>query len=622
MVPGMMAVSATAQTLATRAPPYLTEERLARLIDPLMAAWIGQHKGAGAVVVVVTRDATIFARGYGLADIEAKRPFTTDTTLVRPGSISKLFTAIAVMQLVDAGKLDLDHDVNDYIDFAIPTPEGGVPVTLRRLMTHRAGFEEHVKGLFSRDAEPESLRNWLVKSLPRRLFPKGDVEAYSNYGFALAGYIVERVSGEPFAAYVQRHMIDPLRMSHSTFQQPLPADLAPMMAKPYRQSDQRPIVPFETIIAPAGALSATAEDMGRFLRTLMNGGELDGVRILPKVRVDEMMTPNASNPAGYLGLAFFGKKIAGHDALGHDGETMAFFSELALFPPEGIGIFVCRDGIGDGRAGGGLPNIPTVIARRFLPEEAADAGSPVGGTAIEGVYHPSRRAESTMVRLRDLILERVVRVDATGNAIFLPAFWPFGSGQKFRPVGPDLYEGPASLRFALVEDGSESWIVTPATRFQRVPLHLDARWIAPALAASVVIMLLTLLAWPIAALWRRWCKRRFSEVQAERRLYRAVRLVLLIDLIAILTATAIFALGTADLTMLSERLDPVMLALYIAAWIGVVGAIPALWAAARFWRNGVGSRWARIHHTLLAASSVMMAWFFVVFRLAGTTLNY
>src|SRR5262252_7639667 len=190
MVPGMMAVSATAQTLATRAPPYLTEERLARLIDPLMAAWIGQHKGAGAVVVVVTRDATIFARGYGLADIEAKRPFTTDTTLVRPGSISKLFTAIAVMQLVDAGKLDLDHDVNDYIDFAIPTPEGGVPVTLRRLMTHRAGFEEHVKGLFTRNREPEPLGRWLARNLPQRLFPKGDVEAYSNYGVALAGYIV------------------------------------------------------------------------------------------------------------------------------------------------------------------------------------------------------------------------------------------------------------------------------------------------------------------------------------------------------------------------------------------------------------------------------------------------
>ena len=199
----------------TRAPLELTADALGSVVDPQMAAWIGKHKGPGAVVVVVTRDATVFAEGYGFADIEAKKPFTADVTLVRPGSISKLFTGIAVMQLVDQGKLDLDRDVNFYIDFAIPTPDGGVPVTLRRLLTHRAGFEEHFKGLFSRD----------------RLFPNGDIEAYSNYGFALAGYIVERVSGEPYASYIQGHILDPLGMSHSTFRQPLPDDLAPLMAR-------------------------------------------------------------------------------------------------------------------------------------------------------------------------------------------------------------------------------------------------------------------------------------------------------------------------------------------------------------------------------------------------------
>ena len=150
---GMLTFGAAAQTPAPGGHLDLTAENLARVIDPLMAAWVDQHKGPGAVVVVVTRDATIFAKGYGLADIEAKRPFTTDATLVRPGSISKLFTGIAVMQLVDAGKLDLDGDVNDYIDFKIPTPDGGVPVTLRRLLTHRAGFRGAYQGIvFARSA--------------------------------------------------------------------------------------------------------------------------------------------------------------------------------------------------------------------------------------------------------------------------------------------------------------------------------------------------------------------------------------------------------------------------------------------------------------------------------------
>src|SRR5262252_10380895 len=262
---GMVAFGAVADTPVPRAPLELTTANLADAVDPLMAEWIDKRKGPGAVVVVVKRDATVFAKGYGFSDVEAKTPFTADATLVRPGSISKLFTGIAVMQLVDAGKLDLDRDVNGYIDFAIPVPDGGVPVTLRRLLTHRAGFEEHVKGLFSNSREPAPLGPWLAKNLPRRLFPQGDVEAYSNYGVALAGYVVERVSGEPFAAYVQQHILDPLGMRHSTFRQPLPDDLAPLMAKAYLASDKPPLTSFETIImAPAGALSATGTDMGRF----------------------------------------------------------------------------------------------------------------------------------------------------------------------------------------------------------------------------------------------------------------------------------------------------------------------------------------------------------------------
>ena len=104
---GATAFPALADTPAPRAPPALTPDAIGSVVDPVMAEWIGKHKGPGAVVVVVTSDATVFAQGYGFADIDAKKPFTADATLVRPGSISKLFTGIAVMQLVDQGRLDL-----------------------------------------------------------------------------------------------------------------------------------------------------------------------------------------------------------------------------------------------------------------------------------------------------------------------------------------------------------------------------------------------------------------------------------------------------------------------------------------------------------------------------------
>jgi CubicO group peptidase (beta-lactamase class C family) len=625
---GMMAFRAVADQPVPQAPLELTPANLASVVDPLMADWTGKHKGPGAVVVVVKRDAEIFAKGYGFSDIEAGKPFTADATLVRPGSISKLFTGIAVMQLVDAGSLDLDRDVNDYIDFTVPVPEGGVPVTLRRLLTHRAGFEEHVKGLFSRNREPEPLGHWLAKNLPQRLFPKGDVEAYSNYGVALAGYIVERVSGEPFVSYVQRHILDPLRMRHSTFRQPVPDDLAPLMAKGYRTSDQPPLAVFETIImAPAGGLSATGTDIGRFIRALMNGGELDGVRILPKVRLDEMMAPSNATPAGHLGLVFFGTKVAGHDAIGHGGATMTFFSDLKFFPEQGVGIFVSRDGIGEIKAVKEIPDPATVIAERFLPKapETADARAATlsSDAGVAGIYHWSRRAESSVVRLSELRSQLVVKIDSVGNARLFAAIWPFGDGETFRRVERNLYEGPASARIAFMDDGgADSYIAAPAVRLQRVPRSLDVRWIAPALAVSAAVVLLTLLAWPVAALWRRWRKRRWSLDSGDRRKYLAVRLVLLVDAVVLVATAVVFIMSLTDLTVLNDALDPLMIVVYALAWLGVFGAIPTLWAAAVFWRNGVGSRWSRIHHSLIAASSVMIAWFFVTFHVAGTTLTY
>jgi CubicO group peptidase (beta-lactamase class C family) len=630
----LMASCATADTPVSQAPLKLTADDIGYVIDPLMAEWIDRHKGPGAVVVVVKRDGPIFARGYGFSDIEAKKPFTADTTLVRPGSISKLFTGIAVMQLVDAGKLDLDRDVNDYIDFAIPTPQGGVPITLRRLLTHRAGFAEHLKGLFSRDREPEPLGRWLAKNLPQRLFPKGDVPAYSNYGVALAGYIVERVSGEPYAAYVQRNILDPLGMRHSTFHQPLPDDLAPLMAKGYRRSDKPPLAFFETIAAaPAGGLSATADDMGRFIRALINGGELDGIRILSKARLDEMMAPANATPAGYLGLVFFGTKVAGHDSIGHGGATMTFFSDLKFFPEQGVGIFVSRDGMGEITGLEDLTKMPdpaTVIAERLLPKasEATVVGTTIlsGDAAVAGTYHSTRRTESSFTRLSSLLSQRVVKIDSAGNVRLFFAIWPFGDSETFKRIEGNIYEGPGSARIAFVHDvGSESYIssniTASSTRGQRVPWSLDLRWIAPVLIASTAAVLLTLLAWPVAALrrWRR--KRQWSEDRRDAHNFVAVRLVLLVDLVVIVAIAVLFAMGS-DLTIFNATLDPLLLGLYGLAWLGVFGAILAVWAAIRFWRHGVGSRWSRIHHSLIAASSVMIAWFFLTFHIAGTTLNY
>src|SRR5215831_14982075 len=175
----------------------LTGTDLEIFLDALVPTQLFRDHIAGAIVVVVKDGKVLLAKGFGYADMETRQPITP-ATLCRPGSISKLFTAIAVMQLVEKGKINLDRDVNDYLDFRIETPSGGAPVTMRRLLTHRAGFEEQIKDLFKTEGRPRPLGAHLAEHLPPRIFPRGDVAAYSNFGVALAGYIVERVSAEPF----------------------------------------------------------------------------------------------------------------------------------------------------------------------------------------------------------------------------------------------------------------------------------------------------------------------------------------------------------------------------------------------------------------------------------------
>ena len=156
-------------------------------------------------------------------------------TLFRPGSVSKLFTWTAVMQLVERGKLDLDADVNTYLDFKIPPGPAGEPLTLRNVMTHTPGFEEAVKELITENPERliplgDAVKRWT----PNRIFKAGTMPAYSNYATALAGYIVERVSGLSFDDYLDQNIFEPLGMAHSTFRQPLPKALEAGMSKGYK----------------------------------------------------------------------------------------------------------------------------------------------------------------------------------------------------------------------------------------------------------------------------------------------------------------------------------------------------------------------------------------------------
>jgi CubicO group peptidase (beta-lactamase class C family) len=255
-------VPAEAKPAAAVPPPVphvLEKADLEAFFDGIVPLQLERSDAAGATVLVRKDGKELLKKGYGFSDISKKKSVDPDSTIFRLASISKLFTWISVMQLVEQGKLDLDADISKYLDFQI-APAFGKPITLRNLMTHTGGFEEEIRDILLTDPKKAPpLREFLIENQPRRMFPPGEVPAYSNYGVGLGGYIVQRASGQMFEDYVAEHIFQPLSMKHSSFRQPLAQELAALPSEGYRSNTEKPAVGFEIFTpAPAGGISSTA----------------------------------------------------------------------------------------------------------------------------------------------------------------------------------------------------------------------------------------------------------------------------------------------------------------------------------------------------------------------------
>ncbi|HEX5576593.1 MAG TPA: serine hydrolase domain-containing protein, partial [Gemmatimonadales bacterium] len=444
-------------------PAQLTRADVSAWLDGLLPYALQAGDIAGAVVVVVKDGEVLFKKGYGYADVKRKSPVDPDLTLFRPGSVSKLFTWTAVMQLVEQGKLDLDKDVNQYLDFKIP-PAFGKPITLRNCMTHTPGFEEVGRNLFSDDTtKVQPNGEWLKAWTPHRVYPPGAVPAYSNYATAMAGYIVERVSGEPFEQYIERHILQPLGMEHATFRQPLPPNLRKDMATGYEVASGDP-KPFEMVVgAPAGSLSASGADMARFMIAHLQNGHFQNATIL-KPETAKMMhtTPLTVLPAvNRMVLGFYETNRNGHRAIAHGGDTFWFHSDLHLFIDDGIGIFISMNSPGKSGAAGPIRTaVFEQFADRYLPApEPAGGIDPKTANAharlVAGTYDNSRHSVSNFFSVSELIgpAKVVVNPDTTISLPFLTGL--DGEPKHWREIQPFVWreKDGKNLAAAKVENG-------------------------------------------------------------------------------------------------------------------------------------------------------------------------
>ena len=605
-------------------------------LDGLFPYALRKNNLAGAVVVVVKDGQVLVSKGYGYADVAAKKSVNPASTLFRPGSISKTFLWTAVMQLVEQGKLNLDVDINQYLDFAIP-PREGKPITLRDLMTHTAGFEETLKNLFLTNSSPDDTRlpmsneAWLKEWVPERVYAPSEVSAYSNYGAALAGYIVQRVSGQPFDEYIEQHIFQPLGMQHATFRQPLPAGLKTDMARSYASATTPP-KPFELVApAPAGGLSVSGGDMARFMIAQLQNGRYDNVQILRPETAKQMHEFTHYSVPGLLPIAlgFYHMDRNGQTIIGHAGDTELFHSDMMLFLQQNVGVFVSIDGDKDG---GLRRQLLEGFTDRYFPAlpqlpQPTLATAREHGALLIGRYVSSRASFSNFLSAGNLLSQPKISM-ATDGTLLTPAFKDLaGQPRHWREVKPFLWLDDASGSHlgALMQNGKVRWIsfdeVSPVAVWMPVSVWQSAAWNLPLLHMSLFIFLLVAALWPIAFLVRRHCHKPFALQGTARRWYRWSRVTAILYLL--FAASWLFVLMHLNdsIASFSDRFDVTLRLIQLVGVLAIIGTIAAAMNAFHAWHEH-GGWWRKLNSTALVLACFAMIWFAFSLHLLNLHLNY
>jgi CubicO group peptidase (beta-lactamase class C family) len=626
----VLPVQTPTTTATPSAAPELNRADLDAWLDGYMPYALKAAGIPGAVVVVVKDGQPLTMRGFGYSDVKARKAVDPENTLFRPGSVSKLLTWTAVMQQVQAGKLDLDKDINTYLDFKIPAKDGK-PVTLRNLMTHTGGFAETVKWLILYGKkQPVSLRTALTRQVPDRIYGPGEIPAYSNYGASLAGYIVERVSGEPFDQYIERHILAPAGMNHSSFRQPLPANLDGLMSKAYKPGTDEP-QPFEVIaLSPAGAVSASGADMGRFMIAHLNNKLLDPATA--KLMYAEANKPFSGLPA--MALGFYHEDRNGLTIVGHGGDTVFFHSDLHLIPEKNVGLYISMNSVGkNGSAHALREQLLHEFTDRYYPApQRMLATAPTAkehGAAMSGHYVSSRAGGFNWFRAIALIGQTTVAVDKDNYLVASSITDPSGTPRKWREVGPWLWQEVNGSDFLQAipngKGGVKMFSITPYApiiEFVPAPASLNAGWILPVAGIALLVLLIAAIGWPVvrAVRWRYGYK---SDLAGRPLLlHRLTRATAWVFVAVLVGWFAIMMMLQSDLSALDEGLDIWMRLLQLLLVVAIVGTAVSVWNAWTVATAPGRHRFATVWAILIALAAVFVAWLCLDLGLLTTSLNY
>jgi len=590
---------------------YPIGERIDSVIRPVFQDAMEDNLVPGTVLVVVHDGEVVLTRAYGYADI-ARSARVTDETVFRVASVSKVLTALAVMQLVDQGLVRFDDPVQDYLDFAVENPFD-VPVTVRHLLTHTAGFDRRTIGQRSHSLEGMlPLGEYLRARLSPVVRRPGEIFAYSNHGFALAGYLVERVRGKPFGRCAEEHLFRPLGMDHTSFE--VDPRLEQRLAAGYQWSGDawQPVAFDYPMTVPSSSLVTTGRDMARLLVMLLGDGTAGQVRIVEETSLNAMQSIQFTNHgalgSGY-GFGFFVQDRGdGTRQVWHSGDFRGWSAHMALWPEHGLGMFMASNTPRGARlhrmVAGALDELfphrepSEEIARRTEPLPADFTQTPPAQLVGTYGYVGNELLTINKMNMFPGVGPRVLAAD--GTIVF--------DGEHYREIAPLVFQQvDGSEKLAFLRDGAgRVAYVASGTRayfrmkwFQTMPLHAAILLVGAACALSTLI-------WPIA-----WVSKRFRYSQGSwMRAYAAGVWLLYVAFFA-----GIFFYGRNTAT--DYGVPPPMAALFLCSTGGAIGALALPWTTVRAWRRRCWGLAGSIHYTVVSAGALAFAWMLFYWNLVG-----
>lgn len=595
--------------------PKVVEAFVDGVVKPLMAEG---HSPSG-VFVLMKDGEVILQKGYGWQNVEERIPVDPARTLFRPGSISKLFTWVSVMQLVEQGRLDLDADINNYLKtFQIKDTFPGQPITLRHCMTHTPGFEDGFLGYLIIE-DPEniiSLADAMKKYQPERVNPPGIKGAYSNYCTSLSGLVVANVSGVSFNDYVETNIFNVLGMDNSSFDEPLPVRLEQYMAVAYKYEAGKYVArPYELItnFTPAGALAATAEDMLKFGDALLNGGSYDGRRILKAETLDQMKMSHFTydDRIKGIGLGFLRYPWGDTDTFGHDGGTTAFFSHLGITPSANLVIFFSFSGPGGGK-------VYVTLAREFYQEFfalAAHSDTPATdfderAARFAGTFISWRGSFSQIEKLLGLLGQVTVAPDGQGGLMI--------GERRFVEIGDRLFRDVENGDLVAFQENDQGDIIgyvqdgLSIISMYKAGGQTSQAFNFGLLGLAVIVFLAVLLRY----LYQR---DRLRALQAADKSANRAAALAAVSHLWVLIFGAVVAVAVGDQFM--ARIPLLFKLWLIFPIIASLASFYLLYQTVLVWKNGLlAGNFGRIRYSIVSLCALFMTWFYYYWNILG--FNY